>query len=136
MSNAPIREPGTFGWKRASFLVAISLILVVAARGVVVQYRASVAAAKESVLKTDLLRMRDAIHQYFQQKGRYPNSLDSLVADGYLRTIPQDPITGSTATWTTRRAERDLANPSPRGVYDVKSGAHGKARDGSKYSDW
>ena len=68
--------------------------------------------------------MRDAIDQYYADKTKYPASLDSLVSDGYLRKIPEDPITKSADTWTTVPAEPDPNNPSAEpGVYDVKSGA-------------
>ena len=40
--------------------------------------------------------MRDAIDQYYADKGKYPASLDSLVSDGYIRKIPDDPVTKST----------------------------------------
>ena len=49
--------------------------------------------AKESVLKEDLFRMRDAIDQYYADKGKYPGTLQDLISDKYLRTIPVDPFT-------------------------------------------
>jgi general secretion pathway protein G len=89
------------------------------------------------VLKTDLFRMRDAIDQYYADKNKYPASLDALVTDGYLRKIPEDPITKSADTWQTVPAEPDPANPTAEpGVYDVKSGAQGTGLDGSNYADW
>ena len=76
------------------------------------------------MLRTDLFRMRDAIDQYYADKGKYPASLDALVSDGYLRKIPADPITQSADTWQTVPAEPDPGNPSAEpGIYNVKSGA-------------
>ena len=136
MSNVPVRKGWRFQPNKLSLLVVISLISVLTATGSV-QYRTSVAAAREAVLKTDLLRMRDAIHQYVKHKGKYPSTLAALVAEGYLRTIPEDPITRSTDTWITTRAGLDPSNSSGElGVDDVKSGAQGSALDGSKYSGW
>jgi general secretion pathway protein G len=133
------------GWRFASraegftlveLLIVISLISILAAMGLV-QYRNSVVSAREATLKTDLFRMRDAIDQYYADKGKYPSSLDALVSDGYMRRIPEDPITKSADTWQTVPAEPDPTNPSAEpGVYDVKSGAQGTALDGSNYSDW
>jgi len=135
MTSVPTKAR-PFRAKRLALLVLIALMLVTAATGRL-QYRRSIAAAKESVLKTDLSRMREAIHQYFERKGRYPSSLDSLVAEGYLRRIPADPFTRSSVTWTTTRVGRDPSKPSAEpGVHDVRSGARGTARDGSRYSDW
>ena len=127
---------GKAGFTLVELLIVISLISILAAMGLV-QYRNSVTATKEATLRTDLFRMRDAIDQYYADKGKYPSSLDSLVSDGYLRKLPVDPITTSADTWTTVPAEPDPNNPSAEpGVYDVKSGAQGTGLDGSAYADW
>jgi len=124
------------GFTLVELLIVISLISILAAMGLV-QYRNSVVSAREATLKTDLFRMRDAIDQYYADKGKYPSSLDSLVSDGYLRKVPEDPITKSSDSWQTVPAEPDPNNPSAEsGVYDVKSGAQGTALDGTSYSEW
>ena len=124
------------GFTLVELLVVISLISILAAMGLV-QYKNSILRTQESVLKTDLFRVRDAIDQYYADKGKYPSSLDALVSDGYMRKIPMDPITNSTDSWQTVPAEADPANPSAEpGIYDVKSGASGTALDGSSYSEW
>jgi general secretion pathway protein G len=127
---------GSEGFTLVELLIVISLISILAAMGLV-QYRNSVMSSKEAVLRTDLFRMRDAIDQYFADKQKYPSALDSLVSEGYLRKLPEDPITKSADTWTTVPAEPDPNNPSAEpGVYDVKSGAQGTGLDGTNYSDW
>jgi general secretion pathway protein G len=124
------------GFTLIELMVVLSLISILAAMGLV-QYRNTVRHSQESVLKTDLFRMRDAIDQYYADKGKYPASLDTLVSEGYMRKIPPDPITQSAETWQTVPAEPDPGNPSAEpGIYDVKSGAEGTALDGSNYSDW
>jgi general secretion pathway protein G len=124
------------GFTLVELLIVISLISILAAMGLV-QYRNSVVSTKEAVLQTDLFRMRDAIDQYYADKGKYPSALDSLVSDGYMRKVPADPFTQSADSWQTVPAEPDPNNPSGEpGVYDVKSGAQGSALDGSNYSDW
>jgi general secretion pathway protein G len=126
---------GYSGFTLIELLVVLSLISVLAAMGLV-QYRNSVRKTQESVLMTDLFRMREAIDQYYADKNKYPASLDVLVTDGYLRKIPEDPITKSADTWQTIPAEADPNNPSAEpGIYDVKSGAQGTALDGRSYSD-
>ena len=124
------------GFTLVELLVVISMISLLAAMAIV-QYRNSVQSGKEAVLKTNLFRMRDAIDQYYADKGKYPSSIDTLVSDGYLRVIPEDPITRSRDSWQTVPAEPDPSNPSAEpGIYDVKSGAQGQALDGSNYADW
>ncbi len=124
------------GFTLVELLIVISLISILAAMGLV-QYRNSVVAAKESTLKTDLFRMRDAIDQYYADKGKYPSGLDALVSEGYMRKVPEDPITKTADSWVTVPAEPDPNNPSGEpGIYDVKSGAQGTALDGSSYTDF
>ena len=103
----------------------------------VVQYRNSIQRTQEATLKTNLFRMRDAIDQYYADKGKYPASLDALVSEQYLRKIPEDPFTKSADTWQTVPAEPDPGNPSAEpGIYDVKSGAPGQSLDGTTFADW
>jgi general secretion pathway protein G len=124
------------GFTMIELMVVMFLISVLAAMGMA-QYRNSVTYSRESVLKEDLFRMRDAIDQYYADKGQYPSTLDALVSDGYVRKIPDDPFTRSNSTWQTIPAEPDPNNPTTEaGVYDVKSGSDATAIDGTKYADW
>jgi general secretion pathway protein G len=123
------------GFTLVELLVVLAIISILASMAVV-QYRNSIQLANEAVLTTNLVRMRDAIDQYYADKGKYPASLDVLVTDHYLRKIPEDPFTKSSDTWQTIPAEPDPANPSAEpGIYDVKSGAPGQALDGRSFSD-
>jgi general secretion pathway protein G len=124
------------GFTLIELLIVIALISILATMGVV-QYRNSVQSAKEATLRTDLFRMRDAIDQYYADKAKYPASLDALVSDGYMRAIPEDPITKSADTWQTVPAEPEPGNTSSDpGIYNIKSGAPGTGLDGTSYSDW
>ena len=130
------RTGSSQGFTLVELLIVISLISILAAMGLV-QYRNSVMSAKEATLHTDLFRMRDAIDQYHADKNKYPPSLDSLIEEKYLRTIPIDPFTNSADTWQTTLSEPEPGNPSAEpGIYDVKSGSDRTALDGSHYSEW
>ena len=124
------------GFTLIELLIVIALISILATMGVV-QYRNSVQSAKEATLRTDLFRMRDAIDQYYADKAKYPASLDALVSDGYMRAIPEDPITKSSDTWQTVPAEPEAGNTSSDpGIYNITSGAPGTGLDGTSYSEW
>lgn len=126
----------TRGFTLIELLIVIALITILATMGLV-QYKNSMQSAREAVLNTDLFRMRDAIDQYYADKGKYPASLDALVSDGYMRKIPEDPMTKSSDSWQTVPAEPDPGNPSAEpGIYDVKSGATGTGLDGRAFSDY
>jgi general secretion pathway protein G len=118
-------------------LLVVSAILIVLAGIGLVQYKNGKTRASEAVLKTDLFNMRDAIDQYYADKGQYPGTLDELVSAGYLRKVPEDPFTNNNSTWQTVQSEPDASNPTAGpGVYDVKSGSDATALDGSRYADW
>jgi general secretion pathway protein G len=124
------------GFTLIELTIVLTLITILATMGLV-QYKSSVTFAREATLKEDLFRMRDAIDQYYADKNQYPSTLESLVSDGYLRKLPEDPFTKSNSTWQAIPAEPDPNNPAAEaGVYDVKSGSDAVALDGTKYSDW
>ena len=124
------------GFTLIELLVVMSLLVTLAAIGLMT-YRTSMQRGKEAVLKQDLFHMREAIDQHYADKGKYPQTLQDLVSAGYLRKLPEDPITGSSDTWQTVMSEPDPTNPAEEpGVYDVKSGSEGVAVDGTKYNEW
>jgi general secretion pathway protein G len=96
------------------------------------RYFSSVERSKEAVLKENLFQLRDSISRYHADRGRYPETLETLAADRYLRKVPLDPITESAATWIVVPPQ-DLQQGA---VYDVRSGAPGRGLDGSEYTQW
>ena len=136
LATTRCRLQAAAGFTLIELMVVIALISVLAGMGVV-QYRHSVVRTKEAVLREDLFRMRDAIDQYYADKAKYPASLEALVADGYLRQLPKDPITNSSETWQTIPSEPDPGDPTAEaGIFDVKSGSEGTSIDGSRYNEW
>jgi len=99
--------------------------------------------AKEAVLRTDLRTLRDVIDQYYADKGKYPESLDVLVEDQYIRSVPIDPMTKSADTWVTvlEEPKADAAPPqgdeeTKPGIMDVHSGSDLTGSNGTPYSEW
>jgi general secretion pathway protein G len=70
-------------------------------------------------------------------KQKAPQSLDELVQEGYLKKIPQDPMTYSDTTWVTDTSDamHSLDQTDP-GVDDVHSGSTETGSDGQSYSTW
>jgi general secretion pathway protein G len=126
----------------ASGFSLLELIVVMAVLGILVAYalpayQDATLRAREAVLKEDLQRMRDSLEQYLTDKGVYPEVLDDLVRDGYLRSLPVDPLTGSEDTWGTEIAPwmmTDLGQPA--GIWNVFSGADGEGLNGVPYKEW
>ena len=121
--------------KRGFTLVELLIVLAIVATLLTIavpRYWASLDRSKEAVLKENLYQMRDAIGKYYGDKGKYPETLEALASDKYLHKVPLDPITESATTWIP------VPPPDPQktGVYDVRSGAQGKALDGTEFSTW
>ena len=121
---------------RAGFTL-IELLVVMAVVALLLtlalpRYFGSIDKSKEAVLKENLYQMREAISRYHADKGKYPETLEALAADKYLRKVPLDPVTESALTWIVVAPE----DPQKDGVWDVRSGAPGKGLDGSEYAQW
>jgi general secretion pathway protein G len=113
-------------------LLVVLAILATLLTLAIPRYFSSIEKSKEAVLKENLAQMRDAISRYHADRGRYPETLESLATDKYLRKVPLDPLTDSAATWIVVPPEdRDKG-----GVYDVRSGAPGAGLDGSAFLQW
>ena len=135
-SQKPLASPLNRGAKQAGFtLIELLIVLTIVAVLLTIavpRYYASLDRSKEAVLKENLNQLRDAIGKYYADKGKYPQTLESLASDKYLRKVPLDPITDSASTWLVVSPD----DPQKTGVFDVRSGAPGKALDGSEFSTW
>jgi len=96
------------------------------------RYFNSIDKANEAVLRQDLGILREAIDQFYSDTGNYPINLEELVEKSYLRSIPVDPLTESNETWI----QIEPPNDEEEGVYDVRTGYTGKAKDGTFYEEW
>jgi general secretion pathway protein G len=114
-------------------MAIIGILAVVAIPG----YKAAIKSAQEAVLKEDLHILRAAIDSYTMDKQKAPQSLDDLIQDGYLKSIPLDPITHSNTTWNTDTSDsmHSLDQTDP-GIDDIHSGSDETGSDGQPYNTW
>jgi len=140
VSNAQRR---TAGFTLLELIVVIAVIGILAAIAMPALKNVP-RRATESVLKNNLRTMRDVIDQYMGDKGNYPPSLEALVEEGYLRKVPNDPITKSNDTWllvfeepsdeeSGFGSDDEAAQP---GIIDVHSGSDQLSLDGTPYAEW
>jgi len=119
----------------------IELLVVMAILGLLLgialpNYQASVARARDTVLKENLRVLRASIQAYRADTGHYPAALGVLVERRYLTAMPVDPITASARTWIEIPAEADDADGLTQavpGIADVRSGAKGSTAAGQPY---
>ncbi len=120
----------------------IELIIVMAIISILVSiavpiYQKSLLRTKESLLHSNLQTLRTVIDEYTFDKKKAPQTLDDLVAEGYLRAVPIDPITGSDQTW--RKIVEDsltAVDQTQPGIFDVRSGSDLVSLEGTPYSEW
>ena len=121
--------------RRGFTLIELLVVMAIVATLLTIalpRFFGSIDKSKEAVLKENLHQMREAINRYHADRGKYPETLEALETDKYLRKVPLDPITENATSWIVVRPE----NPDKSGVYDVKSGAPGKGSDGTEYVLW
>ena len=95
-------------------------------------FQKAIIRARETSLRRSLFVLRDVIDQYYADHGNYPETLESLVDEHYIRSIPEDPFTRSRTSWIVIPPEGTDAS----GVYDVHSGSDLLALDGTPYNEW
>ncbi|MFN3885403.1 MAG: type II secretion system protein [Aquabacterium sp.] len=127
------RRAAQIGFTLIELIVVFAIIALLASIAAP-RYTRSVDQAREVSLRTSLNVMRDAIDKYTADRGQYPESLDELVQRGYLRQVPEDPLTGSRHSWQMLPPPADSAVPG--GVADVRSGAAGRGQNGVAYTQW
>lgn len=135
MAACSARRTGPSG--RGFTLIELIVVMAIVALLVSIaapRYFRSIDRARENTLRTSLNVVRDAIDQFATDKSRYPDSLEELVTARYLRGVPDDPLTGSAQTWVTLTPPSELGAPGK--VFDLRSGAAGRAADGRLYADW
>lgn len=109
-------------------LTIIALLITVAAP----RYFASVQTAKETALRENLRVTRDALQRYYADRGRYPETLETLQSAKYLVRLPVDPITERSDSW-------EMVGPAigiEGKVADIRSGAKGTGQDGTAFATW
>jgi general secretion pathway protein G len=138
------RESRSAGFTLLELIIVVAIVGILATMAMPALKNVPRKAA-ESVLKSDLRTFRDVIDQFHADKGYYPPTLDSLIEEGYLRSMPMDPITKRTDTWVEIYeeidpdfipAETDLPEDGQPGIVDVRSGSTILSLSGTPYYEW
>jgi general secretion pathway protein G len=127
---------GERGFTLIELMIVMAIIMILASIAIP-SFVKSVKKANEAVLKEDLHTMRTAIDSYTIDREKAPQGLDDLVQAGYLKSIPVDPMTSRSDTWSTSESDTltDI-NETQGGMDDVHSGSEGVSTDGTTYNTW
>lgn len=118
-------------------LMIVMAIIMVLAFVAVPSYISAIRAAREAVLREDLHVLRNAIDSYTADKQKAPQSLEDLITDGYIKTIPEDPMTHSKDSWVTETSDalHSLDQTDP-GIDNIHSGSQEQGSNGQPYNTW
>ena len=131
-----ILSPAKRGYTLIELIIVMAIISILVSIAVPI-YQKSLLRTKESLLHSNLQTLRTVIDEYTFDKKKAPQTLDDLVAEGYLRAVPIDPITGSDQTW--RKIVEDsltAVDQTQPGIFDVRSGSDLVSLEGTPYSEW
>jgi general secretion pathway protein G len=124
------------GFTFVELMIVMAIIAVLLSVAVPI-YSRSIVRAKESVLKNNLFTLRTVIDEYTYDKQKAPQGLQDLVASGYLRQIPVDPITTTADSWKIIQEDSsNTVDQSQPGIFDVRSGSDKTSLEGTPYSEW
>lgn len=123
------------GFTLIELVVVISVISILLAIAIPI-YSRSILSARERALRSELATLRQDIWRYTLDKQKAPQSLDDLSAAGYIKKIPDDPMTRE-PNWEVVQDEV-LISPDQQdpGIIDVHSASNATATDGTAYSTW
>ncbi|MBV8844562.1 MAG: type II secretion system protein [Bryobacterales bacterium] len=124
------------GYTLIELIIVMAIISVLLAIAVPI-YQKSLLRTKETLLKNNLFTLRQTIDEYTYDKQKAPQTLQDLVGEGYLRSVPIDPITGTDQSWRIIMEDAvSMVNQTQPGIFDVRSGSDQKSLEGTPYSQW
>ncbi|CAM2158956.1 general secretion pathway protein G (plasmid) [Pararobbsia alpina] len=121
---------------RATGFTLVELLVVLAITAVLLtlavpNYFKSIDRSREVVLRENLQTARKSIDQFYEDNGRYPDTLQQLVDRNYLRSLPYDPV-ARTSNWIiVAPVDSDKGD-----VFDLKSSASGQSTDGVPFGEF
>ena len=122
------------GFTFVELMVVITILVILVTMAIPI-YNKTILRSKESVLMNNLTTLRTVIDNYTFDKQKAPQNLQDLVAEGYLRDVPMDPMTGVRNWRTIPEPPGQSVSQAEPGIYDVKSTSDKTGLDGVPYAE-
>ncbi len=130
------RRNSRSGFTLIELMLVLTIISILVSIAIPIA-NSAIVRSREAVLRSNLHTLRTLIDQYTADKLKAPQSLDDLVGAGYLRSVPKDPITGSSETWQVVMEDVSLfPEQTETGIFDVHSGSTAMSSEGTAYNEW
>ena len=135
MDQGDPARSGRRGYTLIELIIVMAIISVLVSIAVPL-YQKSLLRTKETLLKNNLFTLRTVIDEYTFDKQKAPQTLQDLVTEGYLRSVPLDPVTGSDQWRVIMEDALSMVNQTQPGIFDVRSASDLKSLEGTPYSEW
>ncbi len=130
------KRAGRRGYTLIEIIIVMTVMSILLSAAVPL-YTRVVQRTKESVLRNNLFSIRTVIDEYTYDKQKAPQSLEDLVTEGYLRQVPEDPMTGANQTWKIIMEDAlTMVNQTEPGIFDIRSGSDKTSSEGTRYNEW
>jgi len=126
---------GTRGYTLIELIIVMAIVAILMAIAIP-QYQKSIRRTKETLLHSNIQVLRTVIDEYTFDKKKAPQTLDDLVAEGYLRAIPIDPIMGNDQWRLINEDSLTAVDQTEPGIYDIRSQSDLISLEGTPYSEW
>ena len=125
----------TRGYTLIELIIVMAIVSILMAIAIP-QYQKSIRRTKETLLHSHLQLLRTVIDEFTFDKKKAPQTLQDLVAEGYLRAVPIDPITGNDQWRTIQEDSLTAVDQTEPGIFDVRSLSDQVSLEGTPYSEW
>jgi len=109
-----LHSSGAQGFTLIEMMVVMTLIAILLTLAVP-RYFSAIDNGRLNVQRQNVATIRDAIDKFYGDQGKYPQTLDELVAKRYLRELPLDPVSEA-PNWVVVAP----LDPTLGAVYDVQ----------------
>jgi general secretion pathway protein G len=128
-------ESAQRGYTLIELIIVMAIVSILMAIAIP-QYQKSLRRTKETMLHSHLQTLRTVIDEFTFDKKKAPQTLQDLVAEGYLRAVPIDPITGNDEWRTVQEDSLTAVDQTEPGIFDVRSLSDLISLEGTPYSEW